>query len=277
MIFDTEHICGTSFSAVAPVTGAWLTRVGEALDGAGAWRPTRGGGRDPGRTKVASTADALTTWFDGWDRKTDGMWFFSDEKRLVTGRIDAYDLATQPGKRPIMQHVELNVDDRHLGDAEGCERYAALFGAVCEASDAFVGWAAHTPVLRQAVELRMRSRAEGTAPPYVPGRATSELEHLLWDVHWLDYFGPAFVERWGDRLEQVGVRRDRTASGGIVLWSTPTPFVLDPAVARIGGYAWKRPYYDVLGKDAFIHEGAVQGSPGEHVPTIEEHRAHLRD
>ena len=276
MVFDTEFTGATVFSAVAPVTGAWLTRVGEALDEAGPWRPTRGGGRDPGRTRRPSTAEALTTWFDSWDRKTDGMWFFNDEQRLVTGRIDAYALETKPGKRAITQHVELNVDDRHLGDDEGCARYAALFGALCEASDAFVGWAAHTPVLRQAVELRMRSRAEGTAPPYVPGKAKNEIEHLLPDVHWLDYFGPAFIERWGDRLEQVGVRRDRTASGGVVVWSTPTPFVLDPAVTRIDGYAWKRPYYDLLGTDAFVHEGAVEGARGAHVPTIEEHRAHLR-
>jgi hypothetical protein len=276
MIFDTEHICGTVFSVAAPVTVEWLARVGKALDGAGDWRPTRGGSRDPGRTKVPSTAAAVTTWFNGWNGTRDGMWFFSDDKSLVTGRIDAYALDNAPGKRAVRQHVELNVDDSLLADAQECERYAELFAAVCEAADAFIGWAAHTPVLRQAVDLRRRSRAAGAAPPYVPGGAKDEIEHLLPDVHWLDYFGPAFVERWGERLDDVGVRRDRTPSGGVLVWSTPTPFVLDETVTRIDGYAWKRPFYSALGDSAFLHEGMTEGARGEHVPTLDEHRAHLR-
>ncbi len=88
-LFD-EFVGGTILSAVAPVTSEWLSRVGTALDGAGTWRPTRGGGRDPGRSKVSDTAAALTEWFESWTNKRDGMWFFSDEKKQITGRIDAF-------------------------------------------------------------------------------------------------------------------------------------------------------------------------------------------
>jgi hypothetical protein len=223
---------------------------------------------------VAGTADALVAWFEGWDRKRDGMWFFSDERRLVRGRIDAYAREPAPGRR-VRQHIELNVDDSLLADAEGRDRYASLLLALCEAADAFVGWAAHTPVLRQRVVLGMRGRAEGRLPvPAASGGARDELEHVLPDVHWLDFLGPAFVDRWGSRLDQVGVRRRRAATGGVLLWATDAPFVLDESVDRVGGYSWKQPYYVAFG-DAFVHEGGRFGQRGELVPTAEEHRAAL--
>lgn len=66
-----------------------LSKVGAALGGGGRWRPTGGGSRDPSRFKVIETAVALVDWYDGWITKRDGMWFFSEEKNKVRGRIDA--------------------------------------------------------------------------------------------------------------------------------------------------------------------------------------------
>ena len=62
----------------------------------------------------------------------------------------------------------------------------------------------------------------------------------------------------------------------MLVWATPTPFVLDDAVTRIDGYPWKLPFYAALGEHAFLHEGMSEGERGEHVPTLDEHRAHLR-
>jgi|GEM_PF-2121944 len=268
-----EFVRGELFSAVAPVTAEWLAGVGAVLDGAGPWRPTRGGPRDPGRTKVAGTADALVAWFKGWERKRDGMWFFSDEPRLVSGRIDAYDREPTAGRR-VRQHLELDVRDPLLVDDGALDRFAELFAALCEAADAYLGWATHTPILRQRVDLAMAARRTGSIVRRPVDSTYHELNHVLPDVHWLDYLGPAYVERWGARLEKVGVRRRRTRNGGLLLWSTPTPYVLDESVTRIDGYAWKRPYYEALG-DAFVHEGFCEGERGEHVPTYDDHRALL--
>jgi hypothetical protein len=68
-LFDDEFVAGTILSAVAPATAGWFSRVGTALDDAGTWRSTRGSGRDPGRSKVSSTAAALSEWFGSWINK----------------------------------------------------------------------------------------------------------------------------------------------------------------------------------------------------------------
>lgn len=272
--FDDEFIGGTIYSAVAPVTAEWLFRVGSALDGAGSWRPTRGAGRDPGRTKVLSTAAALTSWFDGWVTKRDGMWFFSDEKRQITGRIDAFAHAPNHDRRPLFQQIEFNARDALFADASAYEHYATTFSALCDASDAFVGWAAHTPVLRQTVLNWMRLReAAGTSPVDVAADA-HRLEYVLPDVHWLNYFGPAFVERHAERLFGLGLRCDRTARGGALVWATPTPFVFEEDAANFGHYLWKRPFYDVLGA-AFMNDQVPPRSRGEYVPNYADHRRHL--
>lgn len=273
-LFDDEFVGGTILSAVAPVTAEWLLRVGNALDGAGTWRPTCGGGRDPGRSKVSSTAAALTEWFDGWVNKRDGMWFFSDEKSQITGRIDAFALDPNPGRRPLFQQIEFNARESLFTDLSACDRYAATFAALCGASDAFVGWAAYTPVLRQSVDNWMRLRAVRGAAPVVVAADAHHLEYVLPDVRWLNYFGPAFIERYGQRIDGLGIRCDRTANGGVLVWATPTPFVLDEGATTFGHYPWKRPFYDALGA-AFLHEHVAPGSRGEHVPSYADHRRNL--
>lgn len=273
-LFD-EFVGGTILSAVAPVTAEWLLRVGSALDAAGTWRPTRGGGRDPGRSKVSSTAAALSQWFDGWINKRDGMWFFSDEARQVSGRIDAFALHPNPKRRPLFQQIGFDAREALFTDLSACDRYAMTFAALCDASDAFIGWAAYTPVLRQSVENWMRLREIRGADPVSVAADAHRLEYVLPDVRWLNYFGPSFLERYGHRVDGLGVRCDRTANGGALVWATPTPFVFDEGATSFGDYPWKRPFYDALGA-AFVEDHAVAGGRGEHVPSYADHRRHLR-
>lgn len=272
--FGEEFVGGTIYSAAAPVTAEWLARVGGVLDDAGQWRPTRGGSRDPGRAKVASTATALTKWFDSWVTKHDGMWFFSDEKRQISGRTDAFALETTPGRRPIFQQIEFNARESLFKDHSACEHYAAIFAALCHASDAFVGWAAYTPVLRQSVTNYLRARQITGANLHQVAADAHQLEYVLPDVRWLNYFGPAFIERWGRRVEDLGFRCDRTANSGALVWATPTPFVLDADAEKFSDYPWKRPFYDALGS-AFMHDLPAPRGRGEHVPSYAEHRQHL--
>ncbi len=101
--------------------------------------------------------------------------------------------------------------------------------------------------------------------------------HELTDVFWVQFFGPSFVAHWGEeKIERLGIRRERTDNGGVVVWATESPFTHDPTVARMDDYAWKRPFYDVLGHDAVLHEGFTRQPPGTLVPTYEEHVRHLR-
>ena len=269
-LFD-EFVGGTILSAVAPVTAEWLLRVGKALDGAGTWRPTRGGGRDPGRSKVSSTASGLCQWFGGWINKRDGMWFFSDEASQVTGRIDAFALDPNPKRRPTFQQIEFNAREALFADPDACDRYATTFAALCDASDAFVGWAAYTPVLRQSVENWSRLREIRGADPVSVAADAHRLEYVLPDVRWLNYFGPSFIERHGHRIDDLGFRCDRTANGGALVWATPTPFVFDESATSFGDYRWKRPFYDALG-ETFLHEDVTPGGRGEHVPSYADHR-----
>ena len=272
-LFD-EFVGGTILSAVAPVTSEWLSRVGTALDGAGTWRPTRGGGRDPGRSKVSGTAAALTEWFDSWTIKRDGMWFFSDEKKQITGRIDAFALDPNPAWRPFFQQIEFNAREALFTDPDACDRYATTFAALCDASDAFVGWAAYTPMLRQSVEHYLRLREIRGTDTLTVVAGSHRLEYALPDVRWLNYFGPAFIERYRHRIDGLGVRCDRTANGGALVWATPTPFVFDEGTTAVDNYRWKRPFYDALGA-TFMGVHTVAGGRGEHVPSYADHRRHL--
>lgn len=114
--------------------------------------------------------------------------------------------------------------------------------------DAFWGEAGLTSLRRQTNDLLFReevARRQAGRPPLMPGMPGTGLylrEHALPDVFWLNYLGPALVERFGrDRFAGLGVRQAPTANGGLVVWATETPFVFDPGAERLNDYAWKRP------------------------------------
>jgi hypothetical protein len=202
------------------------------------------------------------------------MWFFSDEARQVSGRIDAFALEPNPNGRPIFQQIGFDVREALFTSPEACDHYATTFAALCDAADAFLGWAAYTPVLRQSVENAMRLRQTREGTPAKVAADAHYLEYGLPDVRWLNYFGPSFVERYGHRIDNLGVRRDQTANGGLLVWATPTPFVFDKHGTSFGDYPWKRPFYDALGA-AFLSDHAGGGGRGEHVPSYADHRRHL--
>jgi hypothetical protein len=100
-----------------------------------------------------------------------------------------------------------------------------------------------------------------------------KIERHLEDVHWVEYFGPAFVERWGsERLGGLGVRRRQTSSGGLIVWATEDPWHYSANAAGSRAYEWKEPFYEALGENTIWHEDFVEGAPGDYLPTLEEHQ-----
>ena len=122
------------------------------------------------------------------------------------------------------------------------ERLADFFIAPAEAWDAFYGRV-------------YRFTSDDQLEPAI-------LDRELSDVHWLNYWGPGYVEFWGEKLEGLGVRRDRTANGGVIIWSAQTP------LETIDG----EPIRAALGRDVFAADRARRGEPGELVPSYEMHR-----
>ena len=139
--------------------------------------------------------------------------------------------------------------------------------------DAFWGGAGLTSFRRQTNDFSFAAQVAGTLViPGIPGTGWDMGEHAINDLYWLNYFGPAYLERWGQATDGLGVRRQRTANGGLLIWATPTPFTFDAGAQRMTDYAWKRPFYDGLGWDTIIHEEWHDPGHGVRVPSYEEHR-----
>lgn len=88
---------------------------------------------------------------------------------------------------------------------------------------------------------------------------------------WLNFYGPAYIRRWGrETVERLGVRTVWLANGAAAVWSTELP--ADPAAGdSITGYPHKARFYETLGKGTFIHETPEIPEPGLRVPTLDEH------
>lgn len=139
--------------------------------------------------------------------------------------------------------------------------FADLFRRLAEATRAFYGNAAYGSFYDQHAAL-IASALGALASPWT-------LDREIPDVCWLNFFGPAYLARFGDRLRGLGVREAPTA-GGLVIRATQRPTL--EAVGATTEYAYKRPFYEALGKDTFYWEGQRRGAEGERVPSFAEHR-----
>jgi len=99
------------------------------------------------------------------------------------------------------------------------------------------------------------------------------------DVYWLNYFGPAYVDFWGDKkIDALKKKYEVICSdkGGVFVQTTPQLAVADESVTGVKDYQFKKHFYKVLGEDTFMHETQMPGQPGQYVPTLEDHRDILR-
>ncbi len=258
-----------------------LTHLGRALDSEPMLRLDRMDTREPVRNLIASAEAYLS---DGRELIAGEEVLF--ERRLfpkLSGELNAPAYADGEGAadeefiadagRPHRFRGEMAESDRDwLFEEVNLDAFAQWFARVAAAFDAAYGYAADHQMAHQQAGEFGRLRREKRWAPMPPGPESDR--HSLRDVYWLNYFGPAYVERWGERLARLGVRSLGTANGGVVVWATPTPFVYREDVASFMDYDWKRPFYEALGREAFVN--AIVPVWVSRVPTREDHVRLLR-
>jgi hypothetical protein len=241
--------------------------IGHALDADLDLRPERMGLRDPAREKIDSAAEHLAAWEPARRRgKRDEQFLLRSTEPDAGGSLM---LSFEPWPRTLF----IGFDAAWFSSAERLERFARWFARLADAMHAFHGMAAFSPILRQEQNFKQAARQAGTVTFDRSQQPYFVEERAIRDVYWLNYFGPATVEMWGEhRLDAIGGRQERTSSGGHLAWATETPFVHDVGATKSTDYAWKQPFYDAIGLDTFLHEQWQDPGAGQRVPTLEKHR-----
>ena len=263
--------------SVADLVGQDRIRLlGRVIDSFDELKPERAGPRDPPRSQVLSVEQHLVEWQPSIRPGDYYTQLFSRTRRFPTtyGMLQVTgDIWNYPPYAP--HRFEYGVEEEWLVDSDRLQRIADFFEQASDAIDAFWGAAGLTSFRRQANDLVRRAQDAGTLVlPGMPGTGWDLREHAIPDVFWLNYFGRTLLAHWGrENLEGIGARQRLTASGGLIVWSTESPFVFDPSAASLSAYPWKRPFYDALGPDTFLSERWSDPGLGVAVPTYEGHRA----
>jgi hypothetical protein len=253
-----DHVLFGVESAADLRSSSALAAIGRELDRDPNLRMERFGTNDPPRTPIESAETALREWRPGAKFESGYWWFHLSRKGGPRGRATIQITTLDPTKQFYAHSVYPSYLASWFDTSDRLDEIADLLRRLAEATGAFYGRAALGAIYDQ-YNLRLDH-----LPPL-------DDECEIPDVYWLNYFGPGYVEFFGARLERIGVRRTRTKTGGVLVWATETPFVLE-RVSSISEYAFKQPFYEALGRDTFRSETQHRGEPGERVPTFEVHR-----
>lgn len=245
---------------------AALPPIGRALDEDADFRPERLDPRDPPRTPIASAEAALAAWRPAARDAARDWYFFANRKTPPKARATIQIAAPMPGRVPL-HSVACAYPSAWFAHPGRVEKLVRQFVRLAQATNAFYGRAALGAVYDQ------RNLLLQLAQGHLDARVFPDFERELPDVYWLNFFGPAYLERWGARLDGLGARRDRVA-GGLIVWATDAPSPVSE-VATITDYPFKEGFYAALGRDTFMSEAQRPGARGENVPTFDAHRRHL--
>ncbi len=247
-----------------------LRVLGDAFDADDRLRPDRMDRNDPIREKIRSAADYLSGAEALPAQGPESILFERRSTPRLGGGFSFERRAPEDLETP--QRIYLTLEEEILADDPTLVGpLGELFGRLADAFDGYYGFATHGKLpWQQRVELVEAGRRGERAPQY-PTMTTDKTS--VRDVYWINYFGPSYVERWGDRLSGLGVRQAETVNGGRVIWAAESPFLYDEAVGSTSDYAWKQPFYDALGRDTFVHlrQLAPRG-----VPSWDDHRRFVR-
>jgi hypothetical protein len=242
---DRSLIDLTIFSIADLRAPGTLARIGAALSRHPELRPERFGPNDPPRTVVSDLEVQLGQWESRLDAQRSQYLFF---KRRAVPKSGGMMLFIEQARKPTRSTGHYFLAD-YAADwfdrPERLEKLADVFRELCAVMSAYYAVA---------------------RPSTIWMRSETDYERHLPDLYWLNYFGPAFRARWGDRLREFGVRYDDVDSTGIVVWAAPAP--LDEATLA----TQRQRAIEVLGKDTFVSSRSREGRPGEFVPTFGEHQ-----
>jgi hypothetical protein len=250
-----------------------LAQIGRALDADATLRMERIDRQDPIRNKVVGAEQ----YFAAQEGSTDSgkeEWYLFERRRepYLTGGL-SFELAA-PEALQSPHRLYLATDEKGeawLSDPSRAAAFAGLFVRLAGAFNAIYGFATDDRMPRQQASQFAAARARGEYAPPRPSLASDA--HSVRDIYWLNYFGPAYVELWGERLQGLGVRHERTSNGGLVIWATDTPPTFREGMGFMD-YPWKQPFYDSLGRGAFV---TVEGLTwDQQVPRREDHLRYAR-
>jgi len=237
------------------------------------YTPTRAGTREPLR-KLGSDFGGFVD--DELARSADRPFriLFGDPDRFFYATLDLFP-DPMLDRAPRTHVVDAALPIASL-DAEARDDFAAWALDQYDAIGVFHGYVTTSDMQGQRKSLIAQAFDRGElAPPDWADPTYTSFDRVVSDVYWVNYFGPAFVDRWGiDRFEAIGRRLTRRPSGAVAVWAADAPPGVDPTVERLTDYPWKAPFYAALGIDAFTHETTAAPEPGQFVPTLQDHRAH---
>jgi hypothetical protein len=225
--------------------------VGLAYDADPELRPLRVGG-DPARAKVEGSLEELVRrtglpidWLTV--RVNTRQDFEGGEIELRPGRGGYVAWANTDGTKTflLVPHKVAHGVLQSWVDAgpDHPDRIARLFLRLCEAMDASYGVA--------TLLTRMRN-----VPPIDVG---------IGEIGWLNFFGPAFVERFPSLLS-IGLDTSRVANGGVVIRIADSPWDVDDGK--------RQAVIDAIGPAGFIRSWGPGTERGVAVPSYEDHMRH---
>lgn len=262
---------------VESVAGGMLTAdtaraVGEALRRHPPLDPGKLGPNDPPRTAVTDPAAQLEEWASAaqGSRVAQLNLARAEHPHLQGGLMLHRDHLTR-GKR-LISKVDLGYEaEWFVPDPSRLDTLVDLMVDLVEVTRAFhatIGFSLLSWQLRQLWSRAHRDKGF-TLSPYADH---PKIERHLEDVYWVQYFGPAFLDKWGrERFSDLGVRREEGPGGGLVVWATEHPWHYQHEAASLRDYPWKVPFFDKLGEHAIWHEDLVEQAPGDCLPRLEEH------
>ncbi|HEV2172245.1 MAG TPA: hypothetical protein VGR71_01705 [Nitrospira sp.] len=260
-------------SSVAMMRAPRRFRVlGEAIDSDVDFRPTIAARTFPPKRRLkgsfAGYAAALEPRFD--PNEAEGCFYERDVTPHGRGEVLVIDDA-RLGRNQTHDFYGGFADVGWFASPERLEHLSAYLIRVADAFGAYYGSCSLNQMATQRIGHLRKNAQTWIGKLLQAGRVVCDPEREILDVHWWNYYGPAFVDRWKDRLDSLGTKRVKTPTGALVIWATETPFVYDPKIRTVGGYPWKRPFYEALGNDAFMWELQRQRGPGEVVPSWNDH------
>lgn len=235
--------------------------------------PEKVGPTDPPRTPVGDLPTQLSEWAaSAAGARMASVDLARESAPHLQGTVMLHRDPLAKGKR-LMSKVELGYEAEWFAeDSARLHLLPELLEDLVGVTRAFhgqIGFSLQSWQLRQFWSRRNQTRGF-QASPY---ERVPKIERHLEDVHWVEYFGPAFLDKWGaERTAGLGVRRRETANGGLIVWATEEPWHYRPDAAGIRSYPWKEPFYQALGENTIWHEDFDEGAPGIHLPTLEEHQ-----